>query len=79
MLQGLYLQMKTVKVRRQVPGHSPQEVARHGQDLQIVRGIEHVIRKPCVSQLVVMEIHRPGSHNQGILPSVNGHNSSNKG
>lgn len=56
--------MKTVQAGRQVFGDNPQEVAGHGEDLQVVRSIEHVVRKPCVSQLVVMEVHRPESHDK---------------
>ncbi len=57
--QVLDLQMKTVKSGGQVLRHNPQEVAGHGDDIQVVRTIEHMIRKPCISQLVVMEIHGP--------------------
>lgn len=58
--QVLDLKMKTVKGGGQIPGDNPQEVARHGDDLQAVRTIENMIRKSCISQLVVVEIHRPG-------------------
>lgn len=71
--------MQTVKGGGHVPRDNLQEVAGHGDDLQVVRAIEHMIRKPRVSQLVVMEIHRPVSHGQGTLPNVNGHNSRNEG
>lgn len=54
------LQVKPVQRGGQVPRDNAQEVAGHGEDLHVVRGIEHVIRKSCISQLVVMEIHRPG-------------------
>ena len=54
--------MKAIKTGGEVVGDNPKEVAGHCDDLQVVRIIEHVIRKPCISQLVVMEIHRPGSH-----------------
>lgn len=51
--------MKSEKTGRQIAGNHPQEVAGHGQDLQRVRSIEHVIGKSFICQLVVMEIHRP--------------------
>lgn len=56
------LKMQAVKGEGQIPRDNLQEVAGHGDDLQVVRAIEHVIRKPRISQLVVMEIHRPVSH-----------------
>lgn len=56
--------MKTVKAGGQVPRDSPQEVAGQGEDLQVVRAIECVVRKACIRQLVVVEIHRPRSHDQ---------------
>lgn len=57
--------MKTVQAGGQVFGDNSQEVAGHSEDLQVIRSIEHVVRKPCISQLVVMEVHRPGSHDKG--------------
>ena len=64
--------MKTVKGGGQILRDNSQEVAGHGEDLQAFRSVEHVIRKPRVSQLVVMEIHRPGSRDQGTSPRVKG-------
>lgn len=51
--------MKAVKGRGQILRDDPQEVAGHGDDLQVVRAVEHLIRKACVCQLVVVEVHGP--------------------
>lgn len=62
LLSVLDLQMKAEKTGWQIVGNDPQKVAGYGEDLQGVGGIEHVIRKSFVRQLVVMEIHRPVNH-----------------
>ena len=49
--------MKAVKGRGQILRDNPQEVAGHGDDLQVVRAVEHLIWKACICQLVVMEVH----------------------
>ena len=69
--------MQTVKRGGQSPWNNPQVVARHGEDLQVVRTIEHVIWKPSITQLVVVEIHRPVNHVWGTR--LNGHNSTRDG
>ena len=51
--------MEAVKGGGQILRDNPQEVAGHGEDLQVVRTVKHLIRKACVCQLVVMEVHRP--------------------
>lgn len=51
--------MKAEETGWKIGRNNPQKVAGHGEDLQGVRSIEHVIRKSFVYQLVVMEIHRP--------------------
>lgn len=50
-------------------GDDSQKIAGHGEDLQVVGAIEHVIRQPCITQLIVVEIHRPGGRRQSKIPN----------
>lgn len=59
--------MEAKQAGGQVGGDHLQKVAGHGKDLQLVRSIEHVMRKSCISQLVVMEIHRPKNDEENVL------------
>lgn len=56
--------MKAVQAGGQVGGDHMEKVAGHGEDLQLVRSVEHVIWESCIRQLVVMEIHRPKSYEE---------------
>lgn len=67
----LDLQMQSVEGGGQFVRHHLQVVARHGEDLQAVRAVEHLFRKPDVSQLVVVEIHRPASRGKERVSSAN--------
>lgn len=53
--------MQSVEGSGQTGRDHLQEVAGHGEDLQAVRAVKHVLRKSSVTQLVVVEIHRPAS------------------
>lgn len=53
------LEVEAVEAGWQVSGHLLQEVAGHGEELQAIGAVEHVLRQPSVCQLVVVEVHRP--------------------
>lgn len=58
------LEVQLVEGRWQVLGHMAQEVARQNEDLDVARAIEHVVWQPGISQLVVVQVYRPGNEAQ---------------
>lgn len=66
------LQVEPVQAGRQASGDHSQEVAGHGEDLQVVGRLEHVVRKPCVGQPVVMKVHRPRRRNTDMFKCAGG-------